>query len=86
MQTLTNVAAKQLLTVIEPPLLQASLTNGSLALLLTGSIGLAYRIESSTNLTAWISLGTITNITRTALFVDPAVANQPQRFYRAVLR
>jgi hypothetical protein len=85
-QTLTNVAAKQLLTVTEPPLLQASLTNGSLALLLTGSIGLAYRIESSTNLTAWISLGTITNITRTALFVDPAVANQPQRFYRAVSR
>jgi len=85
-QTLTNVAAKQLLTVTEPPLLQAGLTNGSLRLLLTGSIGLAYEVESSTNLVEWTSLGTITNTTRTMQFVDSVAANQPQRFYRAVLK
>ena len=85
-QTLTNVAAKQFLTVTEPPLLQAGLTNGSLQLRLTGSLGLAYEIQASTNLSAWTSLGTITNTSRTMQFVDPTAANQPQRFYRAVLK
>ena len=85
-QTLTNVAAKQLLTVTEPPLLQAGLTNGSFQLLLTGGLGLAYEVETSTNLSAWTSLGTITNTTRTMPFADPAPANQEQRFYRAILK
>jgi hypothetical protein len=85
-QTLTNVAAKQLLTVTEPPLLQAGLTSGSLQLLLTGGLGMVYEIQASENLTAWTSLGTITNTTRTMQFLDPAAANQPQRFYRAALK
>jgi hypothetical protein len=50
----------------------------------TGGLGMAYEVETSTNLTAWTSLGTITNTTRTMSFADLAAANQPQRFYRAV--
>jgi len=37
----------------------------------TGGLGMAYKVETSTNLTAWTSLGTITNTTRTMSFVDP---------------
>jgi hypothetical protein len=83
-QTLSNVAAKQLLTVTEPPLLQARLTNGNFELLLTDRIGSYSRIEVSSDLTGWTSLGTVTNVTRTMLVPDLAAANQQQRFYRAV--
>jgi hypothetical protein len=85
-QTLTNVAAKQLLIVTEPPLLQARLTNGNFELLLTDRMGSSSRIEVSSDLTGWTSLGTVTNVTRTVLVTDPAAANQQQRFYRAVSR
>ena len=85
-QTLTNVAAKQLLAVTEPPLLQASVSNGSFQLLLTDSIGSTSAIEASTDLALWISLVTITNTTRTVRFADPDAANHQQRFYRALSR
>lgn len=85
-QTLTNVAAKQLLTVTEPPLLQAGRSNGNVQLLLTGSLGSSYGIEASTDLAGWTSIGTVTSTTRTVPFVDPAGANEQQRFYRAVLK
>jgi hypothetical protein len=85
-QTFTNVATKQLLTVTEPPLLQAGVTNGGFQLLLTGSIGVAYKIEASTNLEEWTLSRTVTNATRTTRFTDLAPANYPQRFYRALLR
>ena len=85
-QTLTNVAAKQLLAVTEPPLLRASVSNGSFQLLLTDSIGSTSAIEASTDLALWISLVTITNTTRTVRFADPDAANHQQRFYRALSR
>lgn len=85
-QTLTNVAAKQFLTVTEPPLLQAGVANGTVQLLLTGSVGLAYEIEASADFAHWTSLGVVTNSTRTIRFADPAPAHQPRRFYRAVSR
>jgi enediyne biosynthesis protein E4 len=83
-QTLTKVAAKQLLTVSEPPLLQAALADGSVQLLLTDNIGSSTDVEASPDLTEWDSIGTVTHTARTMPFADPAAHNQPQRFYRAV--
>ena len=85
-QTMTNLTAKQFLTVTEPPLLQAGLTNGSFQLLLTDSIGSSSGIEASTDLAGWTSLGNVTNTTRTVRFADPAAINENYRFYRAVSR
>ena len=85
-QVMTNVAAKQFLTVIEPPLLQAGRTNGSFQISLTGSLGLSYGIEASTNFAGWILVGCVTNTARTVRFADPGATNHPQRFYRAVLK
>ena len=83
-QELTNVAAKQLMTVIEPPLLQATLTNGNFQLLVTDTIGSTSGIEASIDLTGWTSLGIVTNTSRTVRFADPASATDQKRFYRAV--
>jgi enediyne biosynthesis protein E4 len=85
-QVLTNVSAKQFLTVTEPPHLQTSMTNGSFQILLTGSLGLSYGIEASTDFTAWAQVGSVTNTTRTIRFADLTATNYQQRFYRAVLR
>jgi hypothetical protein len=83
-QTLADVAAKQLLTVTEPPLLQSSLADGSVQLLLTDNLGSSSDIEASTDLTGWESIGTVTHTTRTMAFADPSAETQSQRFYRAV--
>jgi hypothetical protein len=83
-QEMHGIAPKQFLTVIEPPLLRASLTNGTFQLLLTSGIGSSSGIEASTDLAAWTSLGTVTNTIRTERVADPDAANHRQRFYRAV--
>src|SRR6185503_13892814 len=85
-QEMHGVAPKQLLTVTEPPLLQASLTNGTFQLLLTSGIGSCSGIEASADLIAWTSLGIVTNTTRTVRVTDPDAINHRQLFYRAVRR
>jgi hypothetical protein len=58
--------------------------SGGFELSLAGGIGPAYRIEGSTDLMHWSSLGTITNIEATPQFLDLSATNYSSRFYRAV--
>ena len=84
-QELHNVAAKQFLTITEPPRLLTGKTNGTPQFTLKGGRGFSYQIETTTNLPDWSPLGslTITNQNGTAVISD---TNAPGnlRFYRAV--
>src|SRR5439155_24326156 len=91
-QTITNVAAKQFLTVMEqqspgalipPDFTSVSLsTSGAVDLSVTGEADLRYVFEASTNLVNWTRLGVRTNLTGTIQFTDPKATNFPKRFYR----
>ena len=87
-QTMTNVPAQQLLTVTEPPQLKAGalLPDGSFEMSLIGGIGFGYDLQTSSDLTGWSFLATITNTNRTMSFIDTTATNAMQRFYRAVAR
>jgi uncharacterized repeat protein (TIGR03803 family) len=50
-----------------------------------GIVGAPYRVDTSTNLTDWWTLGTVLNNTGLVQFLDESATNAPQRFYRAVL-
>jgi hypothetical protein len=52
---------------------------------LSAEPGLTYAIQVSSNLNAWSHLTNILNLNGTFSFVDAQAADQPQRFYRAVL-
>jgi hypothetical protein len=80
-QELRNVAAKQSLTLTEPPRLQAAVADGQLQLALTAWPGQRFALESSTNLIDWTPFTTVTNTSRTATLAD--TPDSPQRFYRA---
>jgi hypothetical protein len=59
--------------------------NGTARLQFVGSSSKAYRIEVSTDLVKWVSLGKCTpDAEGNAEFTDPNGAKQPLRFYRAV--
>jgi hypothetical protein len=90
-QTMTNVAPKQILTVVEhqatPPgpisfTRVQTLTNGGVSLSVTGSPGPLYLFEASTNLVSWAKLGVRTNLSGTVEFSDAAAAKFTRRFYR----
>jgi hypothetical protein len=91
-QTLTNVAPKQILTVVEhqspgatnrSSFMSASRSyDGTVNLSVTGDTGLLYLFEASTNLANWNWLGFRTNLTGSMQFADPNAANYPKRFYR----
>jgi len=85
-QELHNVAVKQTLTVVEPPRLGGLVreTDGSVQFNLIGAAGLAFRVETSSNLVNWATLVTITNRSRMEIVVDTNAANFSQRFYRAL--
>jgi enediyne biosynthesis protein E4 len=85
-QILTNVAVKQFLTVMEPPRLLTTTTTGLSQFSLKGGRGFQYDISTSTDLTGWSSLGTITitNLSGTALITDTNPLTSDRRFYRAV--
>jgi len=51
---------------------------------LRGNPGSVCRIDASTNLEDWSSLETLLNFDGFFQFTDPATADFPQRFYRAV--
>jgi hypothetical protein len=82
------VAAKQFLTITEPPRLQAlgRLADGSFRLSLTGGLGFAYDLQRSTDLAQWTLWTTLTNTNRTMTITDSNEANVSQRFYRALSR
>ena len=83
-QELHNIAAKQFLTITEPPRLLAGQTNGTPQFTLKGGRGFNYQIETSTNLPDWSPLGTvtITNLSGTTPIIDTNVPSV-RRFYRA---
>jgi hypothetical protein len=82
-----NVAAKQYLTITEPALLAASLSNGAPQIKLYGGRNLQYGLQVSTDLKTWSPLSTliITNLDGRAMISDAAPRHE-QRFYQAVLR
>ncbi len=49
-----------------------------------GVPGVAYTIQTSTNLQSWQYLGTVTNGVGSFLFADPTAGGSDRRFYRAV--
>ena len=69
-----------------PVLSDPRMTNSQFGFTLQGEPGLAFEILASTNLalptTNWTSLGTLTNTTGVAPFLDPATSLS-RRFYRA---
>ncbi|MBI3848752.1 MAG: VCBS repeat-containing protein [Verrucomicrobia bacterium] len=91
-QTITNVAPKQSLTVVEhqqpgvvstPSLSSVSLaTNGAVNLSVTGDTNLLYLFEASTNLVNWTKVGVRSNATGIVGFTDIKATNYVNRFYR----
>lgn len=56
--------------------------NGVVRLVLTGSAGATYQLETSTNLTHWLPLATVALPTGTAEYLDAGAATNHLRFYR----
>ena len=86
-QELRDVAARQFLTVTEPPLLSSPrITNGMFAFTLKGGRGFQYGIQSSSNAHDWALTGsvTVTNFSGTAVLTEPAAVTATSRHYRAV--
>ena len=48
--------------------------------------GMAFEVQTSTDLDQWSPLTTVTNLTGTLEFADPDAANHLRRFYRTLLR
>jgi len=82
-QTLTNLAPQQILTVTEPARLVAQ---GPGQAQVQSWKGMAFELEASTDLVEWASLGTLTNLDGTLKFSDPDAANHVRRYYRAVAK
>jgi hypothetical protein len=59
------------------------LANGQFRLTVNGVVGRVYAIESSSTLSGWTQLGTVTNTSAASTFTDTTAAGQSQRFYRA---
>src|SRR5262245_53862728 len=85
-QELQNVAVNQVLTVSEPPRLQAvrGQLDGSFQFQLTGAAGLRYEVQTSSNLSSWTPWMFVTNTSRTMLVTDPSATNAPSRYYRVL--
>jgi len=90
-QTLTNVAPKQFLAVVEhqPGVTNAPnftsvarASNSAVNLSVAGDAGLLYLFEASTNLVNWSWLGVRTNATGTIQFTDFRATHYAKRFYR----
>jgi hypothetical protein len=82
-QELHDVAAKQSMTVTEPARLQAL---GAGVIRIQSWKGMAFEVQSSTDLERWLPVTTVTNLTGALEFTDPDAANPSRRFYRALLR
>ena len=49
-----------------------------------GNVGTTHRLYSSSNLSDWVSQGTVSNETGVVQFLDWNATKAPQRFYRAL--
>jgi hypothetical protein len=87
-QEFQNLAAKQFLTVTEPSRLLTTSSNGVPQFALQGGRNLQYDVQTSSDLTDWsvLSTLTITNINGTVLITDTNAPLSGGRYYRAVLR
>ena len=76
----------RLAETVLPALTNPRVTNCQCAFTLQSEPGLCFEILATTNLSTpvsnWTSLGTLTNLTGTVPFLNPAT-NLNQRFYRA---
>jgi hypothetical protein len=84
-QELTNVAAKQFLTIKEPSRLTEDISpDGSeFYLTITSWKGLLYSLESSTDLANWNFVTTLTNLTGTVTWTNQLSASTPALFFRS---
>jgi len=78
-----DVAPKQFLTITEPARLQAL---GAGVFRVQSWKGMAFEVQSSTDLKQWSPVTTVTNLSGTLEFMDPNVTNDLQRFYRTLPR
>jgi hypothetical protein len=62
---------------------QSAYFTNAFALQLSGDIGRVCEIHTSSNLTSWFWLATVTNQTGQIQYTDPQTTNYPLRFYRA---
>ena len=91
-QTLTNVAPNQILTITEhqagvtnaPSLMVTKPAAGPVQLTATGQANLRYVFEASSDLAQWTKIAVRTNLTG-AVDYTPAVSSVPQQFYRVVV-
>jgi len=58
--------------------------SGGFEFVVTGESSRPYRLQSSTNLTAWTDLSSLSNSQRTTLLLDSHASEHPKRYYRAV--
>jgi hypothetical protein len=82
-QELRGMTPGKLLTVTEPARLQ---TLGAGVLRIQSWRGMAFKVQTSTDLDQWVTLTTVTNLTGTVEFTDPDATKELRRFYRTVLR
>jgi hypothetical protein len=87
-QELTNIAPRQILTIIEPPRLMAGITNGAPQITLQSWRGMQYDVQSSTDLGTWSLLETlsVTNTNGLTAIINTNDASAGGMFYRAVSR
>jgi hypothetical protein len=76
----------RLVSTVAPALVAPAYTNSHFSFALQSEPGLVFEILAGTNVTLplsnWTSLGTLTNVTGSSRFTDPA-SNFSRRFYRA---
>ena len=87
-QEFQNVAPKQILTITEPPRLNAAMRNSVPQFSLHGGRGLQYNIQTSADLTSWSTIGSVvvTNMSGLVQIVDTNTSSTAHGFYRAVSR
>ncbi len=69
-----------------PPVLSGAkgLGNGTFQFLLTGQVGRACEVDTSTNLAIWTPIGFLVNTNGSFTFTDSAATNFVHQFYRAI--
>jgi len=67
-----------------PDLVLVQDPNGDFVINLTGPLGTAYVVQTTSNFVTWESLATVTNMTGQIRIFDPAARQHSLRFYRAV--
>ena len=82
-QELSNLPANEFRTVTEPPRLMPLAPGG---FRIQCWVNQSFDIETSTDLTAWTHLTTLTNETGTLEFHDPENSNDDCRYYRVLSR